>query len=103
MHTLQKQGIEPQRILKTVNANRRRQRIEPGSSSAAYRFLSGESYTRLGDDARGRPSKIGRKELAVYDAARGEVTFSQGGSAAGNQTGLPSGPPRRLHTCGSGP
>ena len=70
MHTLQKQGIEPQRILKTVNANRRRQRIEPASSSAAYRFLSGESYTRLGDDARGRPSKIGRKELAVYDAVR---------------------------------
>ena len=70
MHKLHKEGVQPQRILRTVNAGRAKKRVDPVSQSAVYRFLAGESYTGVADETRGRPSGVGSKQMAVYDTVR---------------------------------
>ena len=70
MDKSQKQGNAPQDILRPMAHQRRRRGEKPPSSSAVYRYLKGETYDNTAEETRGRPSKFGRREMAVYDRAR---------------------------------
>lgn len=84
MDRMQKKGEKPAAILRALQSDRQKNLVNAtaGSSkkrskkkmgpskSAVYRFLKGETYKRVEEEARGRPVELTKKHLVVLNNVR---------------------------------
>ena len=68
----QKKGVEPQKILATLQRARAKKGETGPIQSAVYRLLEGSTYQPDAKETRGRPSKIPKTMVRVAEAVGGE-------------------------------